>query len=72
MTLDLFPKPDPARLRARKVSCDGLCGPSCPELEWGGMAKPEPRCKLFGARLAVDDGRARRCRECSTTTQEKP
>ncbi len=65
MTLDLFPKPDAARLRARKVSCDGLCGQSCPELSWSrDRYAPSAVCLLFGVSLAIDDGRARRCREC--------
>lgn len=61
MTLPLFSPPDSALLRARKISANGLCGPSCPELNWDTGV---PVCQLFGTQLAVDDRRARRCKMC--------
>ena len=65
MTLPLFPSPDASRLRARRISANALCGPSCPELSWSRVAHtPSAVCLLFGATLAVGDGRARRCRSC--------
>lgn len=64
MTLPLFPSPPATRLRARKISCDGMCGPTCPELEWINDAPFAPSCKLFESALVSNDGRAVRCKAC--------
>jgi hypothetical protein len=68
MTHDLFPKPPADRLLSRRISANALCGPSCPELEWTGMAKPAPTCRLFESKLEVDYARAVRCRGCIQET----
>ena len=66
-TIPLFPQPDPARLRARRISANALCGPSCPELEWP-TGRGYIRCSLFGTTLREGDGRAVRCKACIQET----